>query len=334
MGVLVQAILENSGKLEGGLQFKHEGDWSKVKGKFKIMDGKSGGKYPVPTWGPEDAKGLSVVVSAKVKGEVEARVLRIDLDECFPLNSPLWATSPSTQICYLGARRFGNVAMPGVLFGVPFDVDPTNFYGEPMTDITPKRPERNEFTREPKATAATGNGAGAPKAETAAEGQPEAQSAQANASGVPEDKRRADDPQQGQGQNHGNGMGEKTEAKTATDATVTKPEAKKAEPEPEAENQDTGQQPEDQSQERHDPEESAAAAKQTSDASYKAWLNDCRRELQMCAGVREVADLQETVNQQIRDADLDQWTKDCTARMNAIMSKPPPRKPAQGTARR
>src|ERR1019366_2534268 len=35
-GTLIQAILEASGAFEGGITFKHEGDWSKVQAKFKI----------------------------------------------------------------------------------------------------------------------------------------------------------------------------------------------------------------------------------------------------------------------------------------------------------
>lgn len=153
-GKLIQAILENSGKLEGGLKFQHKGDWNKVKGKFTMQSSaRSDKKFPVPSWGPEDAKGLSVIVSAKVKGEVEPRTLEFELIEAFPLNSPLWATAPHRQILYTAARAFGNHALPGLLMGVPFDVDPTGFYGEPMRDITPPKPERGdtEFTRPPAA---------------------------------------------------------------------------------------------------------------------------------------------------------------------------------------
>jgi hypothetical protein len=147
-GKLIQAILENSGRLDGGILYQMKGDWNAVKGKFKLQDGRGGGKFPVPTWGPEDAKGLSVIVSAKIKGELEPRELEFELIEAFPLNSPLWATAPHRQIKYTAVRAFANQAVPSLLMGIPFDVDPTGFYGEPMTDITPARPQRNEFTRE------------------------------------------------------------------------------------------------------------------------------------------------------------------------------------------
>jgi len=153
-GKLVQAILENSGHLEGGVRYEHRGDWSQVEGKYKMIDSQRGGKYPSPTWTPEDAKGLSVVVSAKVKGRAEAETLTFKLTEAFPLNSPLWATAPHRQICYTAVRAFANLCLPSILMGVPFDVDPVSFYGDPMpptTDITPRKPDApakgNEFDR-------------------------------------------------------------------------------------------------------------------------------------------------------------------------------------------
>lgn len=185
-GTLVQAILENSGALEGGVSFKHEGDWSKVQGKFRIQESPKGGKYPVPTWGPDDAAGLYVTVSAKMRGELEPRTLRFDLNEAFPLNSPLWATAPNRQICYTACRAFANIAVPSLLMGVPFDVDPTGFYsGTPMEDITPRPKVGSPFERsqeEPKT--ATGEPQGqqavdAPQTDEAAEDGAPAGSAEA-----------------------------------------------------------------------------------------------------------------------------------------------------------
>lgn len=155
MGVLIQSILESSNALEGGVKFEHGGDWSKVQGKFKINESPKGGRYPVPTWGPEEAKDLYVVVSAKIKNELEPRTLRFDLNEAFPLNSPLWATAPNRQICYTAVRAFANIATPALLMGVPFDVDPTGFYGDPITEINP-RPNRSDFTGEMKPPPANG----------------------------------------------------------------------------------------------------------------------------------------------------------------------------------
>ena len=151
-GALIQAILENSGALEGGIKFEHGGDWSKVQGKFKIETSPKGGKYPVPLWGQKEAEGLYVIVSAQVKGELEPRTLKFELNEAFPLNSPLWATAPNRQIRYTSVRAFGNLVTPSLLMGVPFDVDPTGFYGEPMQDVTPPRPAKSDFVRKTEVT--------------------------------------------------------------------------------------------------------------------------------------------------------------------------------------
>jgi len=138
-GKLIQAILENSGRLEGGVNYQLVGDWAKVKAKFRIQESPKGGKYPVPTWDQKDAAGLSVVVSAQVKGETTPRTLEFELIEAFPLNSPLWATAPHRQIKYTAVRAFANQVVPSLLMGIPFDIDPTGFYGEPMKDVTPMK---------------------------------------------------------------------------------------------------------------------------------------------------------------------------------------------------
>ena len=139
-GRLVQAILENSGRLEGGIDYRHYGDWSKVMGKWVLATSQRGKDYTKATWTRDDAKGLGVTVIAKVRGEPEPREWDVDLEQAMgSLNSTLWATDPKTQLCYFAARRFANVRMPGVLMGIPFDFD-----GEvpPMRDVTPERAPR------------------------------------------------------------------------------------------------------------------------------------------------------------------------------------------------
>jgi hypothetical protein len=141
-GKLIQAILENSGKLEGPVTYEHFGDWDKLKGKFEIKKGTSGKDYPAPTWKREDVGGIGVIVRAKVKGEAEPRMLSVNLDEMFPLNSTLWATRPKQQICYTACRAFANICAPGLVMGVPWDTDDS--LGT-MVDITPRRPQASDF---------------------------------------------------------------------------------------------------------------------------------------------------------------------------------------------
>ena len=140
-GKLVQAILERSGKFDGPIRFEHFGDWDKVAAKgFTLKSWQSGKPFPVAGWGPADAKasGAGVLVRGKVKGEVEPREWTVRLDQCFPLNSTLWATDPKTQICYVAVRRFANLAAPSLLMGAPFEDDAA---GE-MVEVNPQaRPE-------------------------------------------------------------------------------------------------------------------------------------------------------------------------------------------------
>lgn len=140
-GTLCQAILENSGQLDGNVKYEHYGDWSKIKGKYDIRKSEKGKDYAVPTWTRADAKGLGVKVKAQVKGEAEMREWEFDLDQAFPLNSTLWATDPKTQICYTAVRRFSSVAAPGLFMGVPFDREDE---AAGMIDVTP-RPQREDY---------------------------------------------------------------------------------------------------------------------------------------------------------------------------------------------
>lgn len=117
-GKLVQAILENSGRLEGGVAFEHFGDWTRITGKFEKKKSDKGRDYAVPAWAPKDEEGLGVIVRAKLRGEDKPREFQFLLVQAFPRNSTLWALDPKTQICYLAVRRFaspvrGSSTIPG-----------------------------------------------------------------------------------------------------------------------------------------------------------------------------------------------------------------------------
>lgn len=144
-GKLVQAIIENSGAIIGGIKFELIGDWSKIQGRWKKGRSANGKDIPLADWTDKDEDGLGVVVSAKVKGEDDPRVFTMYMRECYPRNSTLWVLRPSQQICYTAVRAFGNVAVPGILLGLPFSSDVDE--GE-MIDVTPaaERPKRRDFT--------------------------------------------------------------------------------------------------------------------------------------------------------------------------------------------
>jgi hypothetical protein len=145
-GKLVSAILENSGRIDGGIEYEHFGDWSKVEGKFKTAKSSAGKDYFVPAYSEADEQGLGVIVRAKIKGESKPREISVTLRSCHPRNSTLWALRPKQQIMYAAVRVFANVAAPSLFMGIPFSTDTA---GETMIDITPDaaptRPLRESF---------------------------------------------------------------------------------------------------------------------------------------------------------------------------------------------
>lgn len=138
-GKLCQAIIENSGKVKGGVTFETYGDWSKVHGKFEVVTNTEGKKYPKITYTDKDETGLGVIARAQVIGEDKPREYKIDLRQAFPRNSTLWATDPLTQLKYRAVRGLGNLAMPGIFMGVPFEEEA--YETSHMVDITPKQEE-------------------------------------------------------------------------------------------------------------------------------------------------------------------------------------------------
>jgi hypothetical protein len=145
-GSLCQAIIENSGRLEGGVHFDYYGDWDKIRGKFEIKTSDRGTKYPVATWKPEDEAGLGVKVSALVRGEASPRTMDFDLKQAFPRNSTLWSTDPMTQIRYTAIRRFANSVVPSLFLGVPMDNEGLEDWTSSLKDVTPARPAQADYS--------------------------------------------------------------------------------------------------------------------------------------------------------------------------------------------
>lgn len=155
---LIVAIMENSGALDGRVSFVYKGDWSKLRGKFKQEVSSKGNKYFVPNWAPADEKDLSIVVSCQIKGETTRREEEFWLEELWPRNSTLWATRPRQQATYAVSRAFSSIATPGLILGLPFDIDPGAIGDDTgMMDITPAKPQLNEFTRSPARDPAMGD---------------------------------------------------------------------------------------------------------------------------------------------------------------------------------
>lgn len=157
-GKLVAAVLEASGRIAGGIEHEHFGDWSRVTGRFRKNKSPKGFEYAVPDWKPEDEIGLGVEISAQLRGEAKPRRYRMLLVQAYPRNSTLWALDPMTQLVYLATRRFANLRVPNLFMGLPFDREDLDETGpDNARDVTPARPTRADFESEggapPKAKA-------------------------------------------------------------------------------------------------------------------------------------------------------------------------------------
>lgn len=150
-GALVQGVLEKSGRFLGAPKMEYVGDWQRVTGKFEKQTSQKGHDYVVGTWTDADALGLGIIVRWAVRGEPEPRVWPGEdapfwLTQCYPRNSPLWATDPKTQIAYLAIRRFANLVAPGILGAASFDYDDLVMAGDLARDVTPPpKPQREDF---------------------------------------------------------------------------------------------------------------------------------------------------------------------------------------------
>ncbi|EMX0849470.1 recombinase RecT [Pluralibacter gergoviae] len=97
---LVNAVVSSSNLLSTRLNYRWDGDWSKVNGKS------------------DKSPSLTVTVSAVLKGESEPRELTISMAQAGVRNSPLWEQDPRQQLAYLCVKRWARLHAPDVLLGV------------------------------------------------------------------------------------------------------------------------------------------------------------------------------------------------------------------------
>ncbi|HGT2910773.1 TPA: RecT family recombinase [Klebsiella pneumoniae] len=97
---LVNAVVSSSNLLATRLNYKWDGDWSKVSGKT------------------DKSPSLTVTVWATLKGESESRTLTISMAQSGVRNSPLWEQDPRQQLAYLCVKRWARLHAPDVLLGV------------------------------------------------------------------------------------------------------------------------------------------------------------------------------------------------------------------------
>lgn len=97
---LVNAVVSSSNLLATRLNYRWDGDWSKVNGKT------------------DKSPNLTVTVWATLKGESEPRELTISMAQAGVRNSPLWEQDPRQQLAYLCVKRWARLHAPDVLLGV------------------------------------------------------------------------------------------------------------------------------------------------------------------------------------------------------------------------
>ncbi|SXB87940.1 RecT family recombinase [Klebsiella pneumoniae] len=97
---LVNAVVSSSNLLATRLNYKWDGDWSKVSGTT------------------DKSPSLTVTVWATLKGESEPRTLTISMAQAGVRNSPLWEQDPRQQLAYLCVKRWARLHAPDVLLGV------------------------------------------------------------------------------------------------------------------------------------------------------------------------------------------------------------------------
>jgi hypothetical protein len=139
---LVSAVIQQSGATKDNFHFDWYGDWSKILGKFKLVESKTKNddngyakKFKFPAWEAKDEEGLGVKVWATLKGEDEPRVLDLLLTQANTRNSTLWADDPRQQLAYLAQKRWARLYAPGVILGV--------YTPDEAEEIQPKEVEIN-----------------------------------------------------------------------------------------------------------------------------------------------------------------------------------------------
>ena len=124
---LVNAVVSSSNLLATRLNYKWDGDWSKVSGKT------------------DKSPSLTVTVWATLKGESEPRTLTISMAQDGVRNSPLWEQDPRQQLAYLCVKRWARLHAPEVQEAAPRierDITPTPATASGMNKLINTKPEQ------------------------------------------------------------------------------------------------------------------------------------------------------------------------------------------------
>ncbi|EKY7631092.1 recombinase RecT [Salmonella enterica] len=140
---LVSAVVNSSNLLKERLNFKWDGDWSKVNGKT------------------DKSPDLKVTVWGTLRGEKEPRYLTISMKDAGVRNSPLWEQDPKQQLAYLCVKRWSRLHTSDVLLGVytpdelqeatprvERDITPPAATAQGMNSLINSKPEQKQEERQ------------------------------------------------------------------------------------------------------------------------------------------------------------------------------------------
>ena len=140
---LVNAVVSSSNLLSTRLNYRWDGDWSRVNGKS------------------DKSPSLTVTVSAVLKGEAEPRELTISMAQAGVRNSPPWEQDPRQQLAYLCVKRWARLHAPDVLLGVytpdelqeatprvERDITPAAATAQGMNSLINSKPEQKQEERQ------------------------------------------------------------------------------------------------------------------------------------------------------------------------------------------
>ena len=115
---LLMAVITKNAPITGRVEFRYEGDWTKVLGKCEERKSeKSGGKYYVATYTKKDEEGLGVSISATFVGEDKPREMTVWMGQAWPRFSTQWASDPQQQLTYLAIRKWARRFTPETILG-------------------------------------------------------------------------------------------------------------------------------------------------------------------------------------------------------------------------
>lgn len=157
---LCLTILQATGTMIGEPQYELVGDWNKVRGKHKVVEGEKDGKkykFAAADYTPKDEQGLGMRVtiqwadmdkpitypqSVLEDGTPDAYWMR----DCYPRNSTIWATDPLQQMKYFSLRRVARTARPAALNGMSIASEDDVYHGfdnAKTVNTKPSTPDEN-----------------------------------------------------------------------------------------------------------------------------------------------------------------------------------------------